>query len=234
MAQEKLPELTVGTNVYHNVTILSVSRTDVLFSGDEGMANAKLKNLDPGLQTHFRYDPAKAAAVEPQQQEPERKPLYTIAAAAPAAVVVPTNTPAPIVPPPASSTNVLASVKSAMEDAIAQVKAIINQPVQQMPATPDMQVAVYRPGWFREGATKPDFNTVDVRATQETAYGRQTYVTSDLNPGVVFLGAELEFNPMTKYFYVDRSLPKKKLTDAEMLEVNRLYRIIGKCEEKLK
>jgi len=58
-------------------------------------------------------------------------------------------------------------------------------------------------------------------------------VTSDVNPGVVFVGPELEFNSMTKYFYVDRSLPKKKLTEAEMLEINRLYRIIGTCEEKL-
>jgi len=43
------------------------------------------------------------------------------------------------------------------------------------------------------------------------------YVTSDLNPGVVFVGSEIEFNPMTKFFYIDRSLPKKKLTEAEML-----------------
>jgi hypothetical protein len=30
---------------------------------------------------------------------------------------------------------------------------------------------------------------------------------------------------------VDRSVPKKKLTQAEMVEINRLYRIIGKCEQ---
>ena len=52
-AQEQLPELKVGTNIYHNVTILSVSHTEILFSSDSGMANAKLKNLDPDLQTHF-------------------------------------------------------------------------------------------------------------------------------------------------------------------------------------
>jgi hypothetical protein len=38
---------------------------------------------------------------------------------------------------------------------------------------------------------------------------------------------------MTKYFYIDRSLPKKKLTEAEMLEINKLYRVIGACEEQL-
>ena len=39
---------------------------------------------------------------------------------------------------------------------------------------------------------------------------------------------------MTKYFYEDRSLPKKKLTGEEMLEINRLYRVIGRCKEQLK
>jgi hypothetical protein len=38
---------------------------------------------------------------------------------------------------------------------------------------------------------------------------------------------------MTKFFYVDRSVPKKKLTEDEMLEINRLYRIIGQCEIQL-
>jgi hypothetical protein len=38
---------------------------------------------------------------------------------------------------------------------------------------------------------------------------------------------------MTKYFYTDRSVPKKRLTEAEMLEINRLYRIIGHDEEQL-
>ena len=40
-------------------------------------------------------------------------------------------------------------------------------------------------------------------------------------------GKELEFNSMTKYFYVDRTQPKKKLTEEEMLEINKLYRLIG-------
>jgi hypothetical protein len=38
---------------------------------------------------------------------------------------------------------------------------------------------------------------------------------------------------MTKFFYLDRSIPKKKLTPEEMVEVNRLYRIIGRCEKEL-
>jgi len=50
---------------------------------------------------------------------------------------------------------------------------------------------------------------------------------------VVFPGSQVEFNAMTKYFYEDRTLPKKRLTEAEMLDVNRLYRIIGRCEKML-
>ena len=44
---------------------------------------------------------------------------------------------------------------------------------------------------------------------------------------MVFRGPELEFNAMTKYFYTDRSVPKKKLSEAQMVEMNRLYRIIA-------
>jgi hypothetical protein len=102
-----------------------------------------------------------------------------------------------------------------------------------LPRTPDMEVSLYSPGWFHDGAIKPDFATDDVRTTQETKYGQNRYVTSDLNPGVVFVGSDLEFNSLTKYFYTDRALPKKKLTEGEMQEINRLYRIIAKCEDKL-
>jgi hypothetical protein len=49
----------------------------------------------------------------------------------------------------------------------------------------------------------------------------------------MFIGRELEFNPMTKYFHTDRTLPKKRLSEAEMLEINRLYRVIGRDEQAL-
>ena len=134
----------------------------------------------------------------------------------------------------ASRDEQITTVKSQMNDAIFRVQDIVNQPVKQMKHTPDMaDVAFYSPGWFHQGAIKPDFNTVDVRATQQLDYAGHQYVTSDLNPGVVFLGNELEFNPMTKYFYTDRLVPKKKLTEAEMLEINQLYRVIGHCEQQL-
>jgi hypothetical protein len=38
---------------------------------------------------------------------------------------------------------------------------------------------------------------------------------------------------MTKYFYNDFTVPKKKLTEAEMLEINQLCRVIGSCEKQL-
>jgi len=69
-----------------------------------------------------------------------------------------------------------------------------------------------------------------VRTTQQLIYGND-YVTSDLNPTEMFLGRELEFNAMTKYFYVDRTLPKARLSEPQMLEINRLYRIIGRDEQ---
>ena len=127
----------------------------------------------------------------------------------------------------------IAAAQSEMDAAIAQVNKIVNQPVTRLARTARMRVSTFQPGWFHEGAIKPNFNTVDVRATQESPYAKYEYVTSDLNPGVVFIGQQLEFNAMTKYSYQDRSVPKKKLSEAEMLEINRLYRIIGKCERTL-
>lgn len=128
----------------------------------------------------------------------------------------------------------IAALKAEKSDAIFSVQHIVNQPVTHLKRTPDMNVSVYSPGWFHEGAMTPSFTTVDVRVTQQFPYLGQQYVTSDLNPGEVFLGSELEFNGMTKYFYTSRNVPKKKLTEAEMLEINRLYRIIGRCDDQLK
>jgi hypothetical protein len=126
-----------------------------------------------------------------------------------------------------------AALEAQMKTAVQDVQRIVNQPVARLPRTPEMKVVTFRPGWFHDGAIKPDFNNVDVRATRETPYDKHEYVTSDLNPGFVFIGRELEFNSMTKYFYTDRSLPKKRLSEADMLEINRLYRVIGRCEQEL-
>ncbi|MBN9222181.1 MAG: hypothetical protein J0I79_29935 [Mesorhizobium sp.] len=104
-----------------------------------------------------------------------------------------------------------------------RVVDIVNQPVRHLPRSGP--VDLFSPGWFHPGATKPDFDNVDIRTSQELPY--QGYVSSDLNPSEMFVGSDLEFNSMTKYFYADRTLPKKRLSQAEMLEINRLYRVIG-------
>ncbi len=122
---------------------------------------------------------------------------------------------------------------SEMLAAIHDVEKIVNQPVAAYRRAAGMRVSTFSPGWFHEGASKPRFDTVDVRVTRETNYAKSDYVTSDLNPGIVFAGKDVEFNAMTKFFYTNRTLPKKKLTEAEMIEINRLYRIIGKCEHQL-
>ncbi|MGX8008371.1 hypothetical protein ACVDG8_004805 [Mesorhizobium sp. ORM8.1] len=117
------------------------------------------------------------------------------------------------------------------ETAQAQQKivAIVNQPITHLARSG--AVSVFSPGWFHEGAIKPDFNTVDIRSTQELSY--QGNVTSDIDPNEMFVGSELEFNAMTKYFYTDRSLPKKRLSEREMVEINGLYRVLGHNERSV-
>lgn len=116
---------------------------------------------------------------------------------------------------------------------MARVKAIVNQPVTPLTRTSNMSVSVFGPGWFHEGAIKPDFANVDIRATQDLLYSRYPYVASDLNPYEVFIGSDLEFNSATKYFYTDRTVPKKRLTEDEMLEINQLYRTIAQSTQRL-
>ncbi len=135
--------------------------------------------------------------------------------------------------PAATREEQIAAWQSQKDKAEQRVKDIVNQPITHKPRTQWAPIQIYSPGWFHDGAIKPDFNTVDVRSTQELPYERYDNVSSDLNPTEMFVGRELEFNSMTKYFYTDRSLPKKKLSETEMLEINRLYRIIGQSTAQL-
>ena len=68
-AEEQLPLLAAGREVYTNVTITKVTATDIYFIYAGGMANEKIKNLSPGLQQHFSFDPRKARAAELQLAE---------------------------------------------------------------------------------------------------------------------------------------------------------------------
>ena len=67
--EEQLPLLKVGPDFYTNVTVTSVTATDIYFTHSRGMGSAKLKNLEPGLQQHFHFDPAKAAAIQSAQAQ---------------------------------------------------------------------------------------------------------------------------------------------------------------------
>ena len=68
-AGETLPVLKAGDEVYSNATILRVSVTDIYFTSDRGLANAKLKDLEPAIQKHFNFNRTNAAAVEQKQKE---------------------------------------------------------------------------------------------------------------------------------------------------------------------
>jgi thioredoxin-related protein len=66
-ADEKLPVLKAGINTYSNVTVTTVTATDIYFTYGGGMGNVKLKLLSPELQKHFGYDPKQADAAEQKQ-----------------------------------------------------------------------------------------------------------------------------------------------------------------------
>ena len=68
-AVEKLPVLKVGNDVFSNVTVVAVTPTDIYFTYPGGMANAKLKKLDPEWQKHFHYNTINALTVEKKQSE---------------------------------------------------------------------------------------------------------------------------------------------------------------------
>ena len=63
-AAEHFDILKINTETYTNVTVTTISATDIYFTHARGMGNAKLKTLDPKLQSHFAYNPGKAAEEE--------------------------------------------------------------------------------------------------------------------------------------------------------------------------
>src|ERR1035437_4775178 len=77
-ADEKLPVLNAGSEVYSNVTVTTVTATDIYFTYAKGMANVKLNKLDPALQKHFGYNPKKAGEVK--QKQVAANPQYRIQA----------------------------------------------------------------------------------------------------------------------------------------------------------
>jgi len=68
-AADVLPTLNANDQIYTNVTITRVTATDIYFTSDSGIGNAKLKELDRKLQKHFHYDATKARAAERLQTQ---------------------------------------------------------------------------------------------------------------------------------------------------------------------
>jgi hypothetical protein len=135
--------------------------------------------------------------------------------------------------PTPSPEDKVAKAQKDLRDAIEKVKGIVNQPVAMVPRNFRMKVEALD-SFFPDPATKPDFNTVDIKTTRRKDYDQFEFVCLKSNPTVVWVGKTLEFNPMTRYFYDDLSVPKKKLTDDDMDEIDRLYKIIGRCEAELR
>jgi hypothetical protein len=124
------------------------------------------------------------------------------------------------------------TLEAQLKDAVDHVNVIVNQPVSYVPRTQENwnQCAWFGGAYFHPGATTPDFANVDVRKTQETKnYDGYAYASSQFTPDRAYIASDMAFNSMTKFFYQDRTVPKKKLTEDEMVEINRLYRIIAKC-----
>jgi thiol-disulfide isomerase/thioredoxin len=66
---EHFSTLKVGSEVYSNVTVTSVTATHVYFSHTRGLGSAKLKDLDPNLQQLFHYNAAAAMAADAQRAQ---------------------------------------------------------------------------------------------------------------------------------------------------------------------
>jgi hypothetical protein len=62
------------------------------------------------------------------------------------------------------------------------------------------------------GANKPNYKRVDIRKTQDISYGKHEYVTSDLNPGIVFHGPKSNSILDRILLSADLSVPKNAFT----------------------
>ena len=72
-ADEKLAVLRTSSEVYSNVTVTTVTKTDIYFTHANGMGNLKIKTLSPELQKHFNFDPHQANEVELKQSDNKNK-----------------------------------------------------------------------------------------------------------------------------------------------------------------
>jgi len=59
-AEEKFPTLRAGREFYTNVSVTTVTPTDIYFTHSLGMGNAKIESLSPEVQKQLGIDPAKS------------------------------------------------------------------------------------------------------------------------------------------------------------------------------
>lgn len=110
-----------------------------------------------------------------------------------ALLAAPDVAPAQPATPPSQNAEI-AAVNAEMNDAIEKVKVIINQKVGALRRTPDMKVSVFSPGWFHDGATKPNFNTVDV-VVQRVSLSFSRLPDSEFSDMVVTVVTKMTNNP---------------------------------------
>ena len=110
-----------------------------------------------------------------------------------------------------------------------KVQAIVNQ-VPPIVVPPPGSTEVYKYG-YHPGANPPDYNADNLLATRETWKGEYSYI--DSVPNVFYRSSDCEFNPQTKYFYLSRTVAKKKLSDVEYAELTRLYHLLGQQEKAI-
>ena len=69
----KFDSLKVGSQTFSNVTVTGMSATDVYFTHDKGVSNAKMKYLDPDVQKRLGFDAKAAAAAEKEHMQEDAK-----------------------------------------------------------------------------------------------------------------------------------------------------------------
>jgi hypothetical protein len=148
---------------------------------------------------------------------------------APPAPVAKAPSQAPVPADEGAVTPQVADARAKLGEALAKARAMINQPVTSYPMTEELRAkaSLYEDGWFHPGADIPNFIDIHIERSQEPYGSQYEWVTSNLTPGLVFRSADCEYNAATKFFYMDRTVPKKKLTQPEMLRLDAIYHQIG-------
>ncbi len=113
-----------------------------------------------------------------------------------------------------------------MTNAYQRVLAIVNQPVHTFPRAANMEVSHY-PAWFHDGAITPDFNTVDIRQTQEFPYTNAPYAICDLVPGVAFVWQGIGIQLHDQVFPLYESVPAQSTGSSERQHGGDPTRFIG-------